>query len=85
MKNKIIKLVSLLLTLSIIVIGVLQVINNGIDIRFLIEPFEVNDDILELKRIAKEKVNNNTNSVMILIGLTVINVILRLLLSRKVS
>lgn len=70
------KVISIILWILIIGINVLQIINNSLDMKYLIEPFEMNDDICELKRIASEKLLNNTYttllSIILLIGYTVI-------------
>lgn len=70
------KVISITLWILIIGINVLQIMNNSLDMKYLIAPFEMNDDIYELKRIANEKLLDNTYttllSIILLIGYTVI-------------
>jgi len=60
----------------IIAIGILQIINNGLNTKYQIESFEVGSDMLELKVISTEIILNNTQTLMILLALTILNSIL---------
>ena len=50
---------------TILILNILYLINNGLDANYLIEPFEKGDDILELKRIANQKLEDS-NSITII-------------------
>lgn len=43
----------------VLIINFLVILNNGIDLKYLIEPFENGDNILELKRIVENKLSQN--------------------------
>lgn len=47
----------------------LFLINNGLDEKYLISPFEAGDDILELKRIANRKLADANSITLINLGL----------------
>ena len=63
---------NILIVVSLVIIiyhGVSQILNNGLNLKYLIEPFEVGSDILELKLISNEIVENNSQTIMMLLAL----------------
>jgi hypothetical protein len=77
MKKLSISNILIALSLAIIIaIGILQIINNGLNTKYQIESFEVGSDMLELKVISTEIILNNTQTIMILLALTILNSIL---------
>lgn len=63
------KIILILIIVSILVLNILFLVNNGLDEKYLISPFETGDDILELKRIANQKLEDANSITLINLGL----------------
>lgn len=73
--KKILKVSGYLFLITMVFVLVLQIVNNALDIKYLIDPFERGDDIMELKSIASEKLEQNSQSLMILLFLLLLSVL----------
>ena len=72
-KNSISNIVIAGLLGVVIVIGVFQLINNGLNSKYQIDPFAAGGDILELKRISETIIENNSQTLIIMLALTILN------------
>lgn len=63
------KIILIFIVVSILILNILFLINNGLDEKYLISPFEKGDDILELKRIANQKLEDANSITLINLGL----------------
>jgi hypothetical protein len=63
------KIILIILWIAIVVTGILQVFNNLLDVKYIFEPFEKGDDILELQRLSKQKILDNTYTITVTIFL----------------
>ena len=56
LSKRVINIVKIVLLILIVIIDVLFLLNNGIDQKYLVEPFDLGDEILDLKEIAIQKI-----------------------------
>lgn len=52
-----------------LILNILFLINNSLDEKYLISPFVTGDDILELKRITNQKLEDTNSIILINLGL----------------
>jgi len=79
MRNKI----ALVLSLIILVLGIFQVLNNSLDSKYLVEPFEYNsDNINELVAVLKNRFLNNSYTIVFLVTIH-LGVLFLLVTNRK--
>ena len=63
------KIILTLILIAFLALNILFLINNDLDERYLIDPFEQGDNILDLKKIAIQKLEDAKTITLINLGL----------------